>query len=475
MKKTLMLFSLLTISYSQLLAQDSSIYSIKRCVDIAFENNLQVKQSNLQLERSNILLNQAKSNRLPDLFADLNHGLNQGRSIDPFTNSYINQEIFYGSYGLGTSVILFNGGQLKNLVKQNQQNEEAGKMDVQQSKDNIMLNVLLAYLQVLNNEEQLHQSQNQLVLTRKQVERLTQLNNEGSIIPAQLYELKGQQANDELAVVNNSNAVETAKLSLCQLMNIPYNKNMKVEQVSAADYATKYIADPESIYQQALEFIASVKAADMRTKSAATAVKVSRGAFYPQVSFGANINTNYSNAAQSQLLLNTSQVASGDFVTVGTDELPVITTRNNYLTQKIGYTDQFRNNYNTSFGVNVRVPIFNRNTAKNNLLLSKNALRNNQYILETTRIQLKQSIEQAAVNMNAAYDKYTLLLQQVSDFDAAFKIADVRYKAGVSTQVDYLIAKNNSDRAAINLILAKYDYIFRTKILDYYQNRLNLQ
>ena len=108
------------------------------------------------------------------------------------------------------------------------------------------------------------------------------------------------------------------------------------------------------------------------------------------------------------------------------------------------------------------------------MALAKNDLKYTQYIAETTIIQLKQSIEQAYINMTGSYKRYILLLQQVSDFAEAFRGAEVRYNVGVSPQVDYLIAKTNVDRARINLISAKYDYIFQTKILDYYQGKLTL-
>jgi outer membrane protein len=122
----------------------------------------------------------------------------------------------------------------------------------------------------------------------------------------------------------------------------------------------------------------------------------------------------------------------------------------------------------------IRIPLLNAYRARNNIALARNDLKNTEYIAETARIQLKQSLEQALFNMTAAYRRYTTLLQQVADFAEAFRGAEVRYNEGVSTQVDYLIARGNVDRARINLISAKYDYIFQTKILDYYQGKLIL-
>ena len=199
-----------------------------------------------------------------------------------------------------------------------------------------------------------------------------------------------------------------------------------------------------------------------------------RGEFYPRVGLSANLGTNYSSAAQNDIFLNSVQAPSGDFVTFNGSQIPVITTKSNYSSEKIKYSNQFNNNYYTSVNLGIRIPLLNAFRARNNISLAKNDLKNTEYIAETSKIQLKQSIEQAFLNMTGAHKRYITLLQQVSDFGEAFRGAEVRYNEGVSTQVDYLIAKTNVDRARINLIYAKYDYIFQTKILDYYQGKLIL-
>ncbi|HUS01908.1 MAG TPA: TolC family protein [Chitinophagaceae bacterium] len=450
------------------------IFTLKQCVDTAITNNLLVKQSDLQMQNASINYKQAKDNVWPNLFANVNQGINQGRSIDPFTNSYINQNVGYGTYSVSSNITLFNGMQIKNFIKQNALEHEASKMELQTTKDNLTLNIILDYLQVLNNEEQLTQATNQVVLSGKQVGRLEILNKEGSIIPAQLYELRGQLANDQLAVITAENAVKASKLALVQLMNIPYDTAMEVEKLTADNFALSYHADPETIYQTALSQLATIKGTELRRQSAEKAISVARGQFYPSVGLGGNLGTNFSSAAQENVFLNSTQVASGDFVDVNGSKLPVITTRNNYNSQKINYGSQFSNNYSTSINLGIRIPILNSFRARNNVALAKNDLKNTEYIAQTTKIQLKQNIEQAYFNMTGAYRRYTTLLQQVTDFTTAFRAAEVRYNEGVSTQIDYLIAKNNLDRANINLISAKYDYIFNTKILDYYQGKLVL-
>jgi outer membrane protein len=449
--------------------------SLKQAVDAALNNNLLVRQSDLQMQASSVNLRQAKADRIPDLFANLNHGTNQGRSIDPFTNSYINQTINYGNYSLGSSVTLFNGFQLKNLVRQNALTYEANKMDLQQTKDNIMLNVILAYLQILNNEEQLQQSKNQAEVTRQQVDRLNIMNESGAVPPGQLYDLKGQLGNDELSIVTNQNQLNASKLLLSQLMNVPYQGALQVEKITADTLSLNYGVNPAALYDVSVNQLAIVKAADLRKESAQQSVKVARGFYYPTVALGGSFNTNYSNAAMKEVVGNTNEVLSEDYVNVGGSKFPVMTKRTNVTKERIGYSDQFNNNYNTSLMLSIQVPILNRFRAKNRIALAKIDLKNAEVAAETVKTQLSQNIEQAYFNMTAGIDRYKTLQQQVNDFSESFRTAEVRFNAGAINQVDYLIAKNNVDRSRINLITAKYDYIFRTKILDYYQNKLSLE
>jgi outer membrane protein len=453
-------------------AVDSNRLTLKQCIDIALKNNAQVQQSDLQLQTSAVNLKQAKQNVLPDLFGNVGHGLNQGRSIDPFTNTYINQGVAFGNYNVTSGVVLFNGYQLKNLIQQSSLTYEANKMDVQQTKDNITLNVILAYLQILNNQDQIVQSRAQADVTRKQVERLNVMNEAGAIVPAQFFDLKGQLANDELALINSQNALNAARLNLSQLMNVPYNRNLEVQPLKAADFSLLYDGDPTAIYGMSEKNLALIKAADLRRQSAEKGVQVAKGGFYPTVTLSGSLGTNFSSAAQTQIAGNTVEVASGDFVTIGANKVPVMTQKTNFSTERIGYLNQFSNNYNTSIYLNVRVPIFNAYRTRNRITLAQIEQRTAEVAAQNVKTQLGQDIEQAYFSMTGALDRYKTLEQQVKDFEESFRTAEVRFNAGALTQIDYLIAKNNVDRAKNNLIIAKYDYLFRTKILDYYQGRL---
>jgi len=459
-------------SYSQ--TNNDQKLTLRQSVEAALNNNLLIKQTDLQMKAAGVNLSQAKSNVLPDLFGTAGHGLNQGRSIDPFSNSYINQQVNYDNYNVSSGVVLFNGFQLQNLVKQNSLTYEANKMDLQQTKENVMLNVILAYLQILNNEELLQQSINQAEVTRKQVERLHVLNEAGAIAPGQFYDLKGQLANDELAIVNNQNAVNASKLTLSQLMNVPYAANVRPEKVTADTLSLNYVGDSKSLYEISVKQLAIVRAAELRQQSAQKSVQVAKGNFYPTIGLSGSFNTNYSSAASKDIAVNTIEVPSDDYVNVNGSKVSVMTTRTNFSSQKISYSDQFNNNYNTSLYLSISVPIFNRFFAKNRVALAKLDLQNAEVAAQTVKTQLSQNIDQAFFNMEAAMERYKTLQQQVTDFSESYRTAEVRFNAGAINQVDYIIAKNNVERARINFISAKYDYIFRTKILDYYQNKLTL-
>src|SRR6185437_10099732 len=209
-------------------AQDT--LTLKQAIEIGIKNNFDVLQSELLMQKAGITLKQTKENMLPNLNASINQGKNYGRSIDPFTNAFIDQNVGYGNYGGSSNILLFNGFSLQNAIKSNKLGYEASKMELQQAKDNLTINVILAYLQILSTQDVLKQSQDQVLVTQKQVERLSILNQTGAILPSNYYDLKGQLANDQIAVVTNKANLETAKLSLTQLLNIPYNKDLAVKR-----------------------------------------------------------------------------------------------------------------------------------------------------------------------------------------------------------------------------------------------------
>ena len=445
--------------------------SLKQAIETGISNNLEVNQSDLQMQKADINLKQSKAYMLPNLNANANHGINQGRSIDPFTNAFINQKVDYAGYGAASNILLFNGSSLQNKIKGNAFSYEASKMELQQAKDNLTINIILAYLQVLSAGDILTSSRSQSVVTGKQVDRLDILNKSGAIPPSQYFDLKGQLANDEIAVVDNQAALETAKLNLVQLLNIPYDKNLVVERLPEETFNISYDALPEKIYATALQQFAQIKAVHLRAESAQKTIRSIQGELYPSLTLSGNINTNYSSAATQSFFVNSVEIPSSDYVVVNGSQAPVITKQNNFNSKKITYGSQLNNNIFTTVNLALSIPLFNASLVRNRIKLAKIDLKNNEMVEQNTKTLLQQSIERAYVNLTATSDKYKILLGQVNSFTESFRAAEIRFNSGASTSVDYLIAKNNLDKANSNLIIAKYDFVLRAKALDYYQGK----
>ena len=456
------------VSFSFINAQSQKL-TLQQCVETGIANNLDVLQSDLQAQSDEIRWKQSKFDMLPDLNGAVGHGIRGGRSIDQFTNTYVNQNTSYANYNIAGGVVLFNGFLLQNLVRQNKFTYEASKMTLQQRKDNLTLNIILAYLQVLSSEDILTQANNQFEFTKKQVERLEILNKEEAITPSLLSDLKGQYAGEQLSIIAAQNGIETAKINLCALLNVPYDKSMSVERFDASAFLDKYQDTPDKIYETALQQFAQIKATDFTLQSSEKAVKVARGGLFPTLSFNGGYGTYYSNTATGLILLNTVDEPSTDYVVVNGTPTPVIKRKSNFSTPRISYIDQLNNNRNSGFSLDLRIPIFNSFQQRNRIKLAKLTLKGNELVAKTTRTQLQQDIEQSYVNMTTAAERHKVLIDQVNSFTESFRAAEVRFNEGLGTSIDYLTAKNNLDRANLNLINAKYDYVLRTKILDYYK------
>ncbi|WP_276485907.1 TolC family protein [Paraflavitalea pollutisoli] len=420
-------------------AQNAPI-TLKQVVDAAIARNFDVKNKEFDMDVSHIDWKQGKANLLPSFSANINHNFNQGRSIDPTTNSYVNSNYSSASYNLGGDVTLFSGLRWMNNMKATRYAYDASRSALQQQKDDITLNVILAYLDMLSNYDLLEQAKKQVEVTQKQVDRLTVMNEEGAIKPSDLYDVKGTLADNKIGLTNARNNLATSRLKLAQLMNVPYDEHLEIERIGIEQFATDYTATTDSIYAAALEHMGLVKQADLLVKSLQKSLKASRGALWPTLSFGGGIDTRFASTPD----------ATGN---------------------KVPYYDQLSNNYFTNYGFGLRIPILNSLVAKHNVERSKVAVERGQFNQQATLTTLKQNIERDRLNLENTRNRYLALVEQVSAYTENFRAAEIRFNNGASNSVDYLLAKNNLDRSNTNLIIARYEYVLRTKILDYYQGK----
>jgi len=445
-------------------------FTLQQCVETAFKNNTDVKQAELLAESARINYNQSKTNLLPDLNAGISHSSYNGRSINPYTNSYINEQNNAASYSLQSSVVLWNGCSLHNYMKQNELNYEAGKMDAQNAKDKITISIILNYLYVLSTQEQLNIALAQVEATHQKVDLLAIKNDQGAITPADLYDMKGQLANDELSVVSTKNSLESAKLTLAQLMNIPYSENMMLTPISDSTILP-YSASISEVYENALQHLALVKSADLKVAGAAKNIKAIKGQMMPTLYLSGGIYTNYSSTANTQELVSTTDVQTSDYVMMNNTKNQVYSPQSTYNSIPISYGNQLNNNFNSAVNLGLQIPLLNGLQVRNKIKQAKVAEKQLSVEAQNTRDQLRKAIELDFVNMNSDYSSYKILLKQVDDFEQSFRAAEVRFEQGAISTVDFVIAKNNFDRVLINLVSIKYNYILRTKLLDFYQDK----
>jgi outer membrane protein len=444
-------------------------YTLEKCLDIAYANNFDLKGVKLKAESSKVNSNQSWGNMMPSLNGNYNYGVNSGRSIDPFTNDYINQKLTFSNAGLSASLPIFNGFRLKNSIKQNYLNLKASEMEVEEAKQNLTVRVTLAYLQVLNMRDLLELNKARLQVTQKQVDRLAVFYKEGQGNPVDYTDMKGQLANDEMAIITTKNSVKQSMVDLFLFLGQESDFSASFENIDPLRDFVLYPMTDDAIYNEALQNLATFKAKELRQDAAKSAVSVAKASFAPEISFFGQLNTNYSSAAQLFTEAGITTIGTGNFVDINGQQYDVLTNQTQYEASDIGYKDQFDNNLSTSYGVAVSIPLFNGFRAKNNVKLSKIELEQSQVELQNIKFQYKQSIELAYADMEAALGKYKTLQQQVAAFEESFRVNEIRFNNGVSNVIEYIISKNNLDSAKQNLSMARYEYVLRMKVLDYYR------
>ncbi|MFN8353558.1 MAG: TolC family protein [Spirosomataceae bacterium] len=411
-------------------------WSLQECVQLGITNNLTVQQNQLLAKQSQILHTQSRLSVLPNTSASISQGANWGRSIDPTTNQFVTQQLEFQSVDMGASLNVFSGFSTQNTIKQNALLTQATQQDIQQAKDQLTLNITLAYLQVLSNEDLLEITRKQAEVTRQQIERTQSLVEIGSLSPNNLIDLKSQLANDELSITSATNTLKIARLQLVQLMNVPYKGDFQLERNNLDQQAVRSLeVSAEQIFGQAQSRFAAVKAADLRIQGADKGLLAAKGRMYPTLTLNGYLSTRYSN------------------------------------TSVLEYNKQLEANLFKYVSLDIRIPIFNgfQNRARwQTAVISKQLA---EVSSQNTRMQLRQGVETAHVNAEVSLERYRAVEKQVLALEETFQSVENRYNAGLLNVFDYNVAKTNLDRARQNLIQSRYEYYYRTKVLDFYQGR----
>jgi len=444
-------------------------YNLQECIAIALKNNLDLKLAQLKTKTADVKFKQGKNGLLPTLNGNYNIGKSNGRSIDPFTNSYINEQLTFSNAGLNLDVNVFNGFKVRNEIRQSRFNLQASEMEIEDVKQNLILEVTLLYIQILNTRDLLKLTKATLVSTKSQLKRLESHYKNGIGNPADFTDMKGQYNRDQAGIITAENNLKSSILSLVKVLNLDLDSENEFESILGLIATEKYQFSANEVYSNALENLATFKSKQLRIDAAKTGVKIANSGYFPEVSFFGLLNTNFSNNAQIFTPTGTSIIETGDFISLNNMEHPVLRNEAIYHGTKISYKDQFENNLNSVAGISVRLPLFNGFRTKNNVKIEKLQLEETRVNLKQTKFIFKQSIKEAYNNMASSFERYQILKKQVKAFEESFRINEVRFNSGVSNIVEYITSKNNMDASRLNLNTTKYEYLLRVKILDYYR------
>lgn len=452
-------------------AQDANTWDLQRCIDYALENNLRLKQSSLNRDISEITLTESRSSRYPNLNFNTNYNFNFGRTVDISTNAFRSENNQTMSLGLSSSVNLFSGFQTTNTIKRNELDLLTSELDLKQGELDLILQVAQSYLQILFNAEILESAEVQLSSTTEQRDRTKKLVDAGTLARASLYELESQIATDELMVVNARNQLELSYLTLQQLLTLdlaePFGiKKPEIDAPKGGILSTQ----PSEVFQLAVANQPFIRSADLQVESASIDVKIAEGSRYPRLSLSGNFSSFYSN--KNRLPVGVQEL---DVMTpVRIDDVPAILTTTGFQTEfapTYSYFDQLLDARGSGITFGLSIPIYNRRSIISSIERAQAGYRNARLNATIQRQVLQQTIEQAYLDVTQAFSTYMATQKQISALELTFENSEKQFNLGMINSVDYLIAKNNLNRAKNDLVRNKFDYLFKTKILDFYQGK----
>jgi outer membrane protein len=455
-------------------------WSLEKCVSYAQENSRLVKQSQVGVSNAKLSQKLADFDRYPSVSAGSNFGLNFGRSVNPSTNVFENRSTNFQSWSVNASVILYNGGRLNNTLRQSELDIKASQADLENSASTIALQVAQAYLQILLFDEQLENARKRIQTTQSQLDRTERQIKAGQIAPNAKYDLQAQVARDEQQIVTAANNVELSYLNLKNLLELSPEKDIKIEKPSVL--APKD-ANPENfmfkaVYAQALGNQPQIKAGEYRIKSAEVGVKIAQANLLPILSASAGVSTNYSSSLPDFTQLPDLSGVKVDFgqardvkINGANAKIQNLEATGEAIFPKAAYFNQLDNNLGQGIGLNLQIPIFDGFARKIGVQRQKLNVENQTLALDAQKQQLKTDVQNAIASARAAKKQFEASTKTFEAQKAAYDAADKRLASGSGNSFELTQAKNNLDTAERDVTVAKYDYLFRLKIVEFYEGK----
>lgn len=416
-------------------------WTLRACIDYAIDHNIEIKQRELTVESSEIDLNTSRNSRLPNLSAGASESLNFGRSQSPSTGIYEQNKSASTNFSVSSSIPVFSGFRIRNGIKSGELNLMAATESLKKAKENLELQVAALYLDVLFKKEILKVFTEQVNLTRVQVERTEILVQSGKVPQSQLYDIRAQLAKDELNAVTAGNDVTLSLLNLTQALNIEHSNGFDIVEPQPGDVIAENLASilpPDYIYRTAVEIKPHVLEAEYRLEGSRADMKTVQGRYWPTVSLSLSYNNGFSH------ILNSG-----------------------YINNTIGH--QLKNNMREAVGLNINVPIFTRYETRNQVRQARLTTDSRGLDLDNVKLVLFKEIQQAYQSAVASQSKYTSTEKALLATQEAFKYAEERYGVGKATAYELNDAQTRLLSSRSEQLQAKYDFLFRAKILDFYR------
>ncbi len=442
-----------------LYAQDTKKWTLEECINYAIKHNIDIRQRELNKQNVAIDVNTAKMSRLPDLNANAGQRWNFGRTNETSSGVYENQTNSNTSLSISSSTPLFTGFKIQNQIEQNKLQLEAAVQNLEKAKEDLSLNITSLFLQVLFNQEILKVSEEQLSLSESQVEKTELLVEVGKVPASQLFDIKAQVAKDEVSVVQAKNNLQLSLSDLAQNLELEHSTSFDVETPELDDVIGENIQSilpPTTIYDNAIGFKPQIKEQEFLVESAKKSLKIAQSGYSPSLYLDLGYGNRY----------------FYDY----TNEGKIFTTDdgNSYTFHNESFQQQIKNNGGEYIGLSLNIPIFNRFSVKNQVKAAKLNIKNQQLLLENVKKNLYKEIQTAYLNATAAQEKYRSSLKAVAASQESFKYAEERYQVGKASVYEFNEAKTRLMQSLSEQIQAKYDFIFRSKILDFY-NGVSIQ
>jgi outer membrane protein len=446
-----LIFTLLLLSEGPLSSQQK-VWTLGECITYAIDNNIQIKQQVIQTDFQKNSLDLAKFKLLPTLNGSASHNYSFGRALDQTTYQYTeHQTVQSNNFYAGSNLSLFNGLQTYNTIKQNQYLVLAGEQDLQNIKDNIALTVALDYLQVLLNKELVTATGNQLKITQQQIEKTKKMVDAGSFARGNLLQIQSQAAQEELQLITMKNLLDLSYLNISQILELktPVGFEVVVPPI-AVDTNSIISGNIDEIFALALGTRPDVKSSELNLNASEYGLKIARGGRSPRLTMNTSFSTGYSDI-RKKILLDMS------------------TTPPTQSYGKYSFADQVNDNISWGLGFTLNIPILNGWQVNKNISNSKLNVLNSHYALEGTKKQLYKNIQQAYSDATAALKKHNASIKAVSSMEESFRYTEQKFNVGLVTPVDYNAAKTQLLKAQSDLAQSKYEYIFKSKVLDFYK------